>query len=341
MAWAYLEQPGSTARRWGISVAHPFMVTTTLSCPTCKRAVDASSNRCVYDGTDLNCINTDPSLRTKYNVLSVLGSGGMGIIFKAQDLEKNQVVAIKTMHLHVMNPLTVQRFEREGISTAKLSHPSIASIFDFGISASGQPYLVMDYVAGKTLAEVLKESVTLDELQFFDVFPKVCQAMAHAHNRGVLHRDLKPSNIMLTPRTDGQFDVSILDFGIAKFTDESDFEASKVTKTGDVIGSPAYMSPEQARGSKLDRRSDIYSLGCVMYEACTGVPPFFAKTTLETVLMHFNDAPPAMSEASMGKQIDPNLQQFVCRLLEKNPDDRYQTMEAVETDLMRIRPARP
>jgi len=312
--------------------------------------VDVSTTRCVYDDTPLNCINTDPVLRQKYDRLEEMAAGGMGVIFKAHDVAHDQIVAIKTMHLHVMTVRTVERFRIEGKATSSLAHPNIVVIHDYGIAASGQPYLVMDYLAGESLAELLKREVTLPVSSFFSVFSQVCKALSHAHERSILHRDIKPGNIMITTnqsgirsgrdaRAPGEFHVTVLDFGIARMLDE-EYEGQKMTKTGDVIGSPAYMSPEQARGARVDQRSDVYSLGCVMYEALTGVPPFLGKTSLETMLMHKTDVALPMSEASLGKKVDPELEEFVFRLIEKNPDDRYQSMYEIDRDLLLLKDGR-
>jgi len=313
--------------------------------------VDVSTTRCVYDDTPLNCINTDPVLREKYDRLEQMAAGGMGIIFKAHDIAHDQIVAIKTMHLHVMTVRTVERFRVEGKMTARLSHPNIVVIHDYGIAASGQPYLVMDYLAGESLGELLQREATLSSSLFFSIFSQVCEALAHAHERSILHRDIKPGNIMLTPnqsgigsgrdaRAPGEFHVTVLDFGIARLLDDEEYEAQKMTQTGDIIGSPAYMSPEQARGGKVDARADVYSLGCVMYEALCGVPPFFGKSSLETMLMHKTDGLLPMSEASLGKKVDPELEKFVSRLLEKNPDHRYQTMSEIKRDLLLLKDGR-
>jgi len=313
---------------------------TVITCPSCQRAVDVTTIRCVYDDTPLNCINTDPVLRTRYDQLEELAAGGMGVIYKAHDIADNQIVAIKTMHLHVMTPRTVERFRIECTATSKLSHANIVVIHDYGIALSGQPYLVMDYLQGESLDELFKRGVTLESSSFFSIFSQVCQALLHAHQRSILHRDIKPGNIMLAPDQSGQFHVTVLDFGIARLIDDEEYEAHKMTKTGDVIGSPAYMSPEQARGARVDQRSDVYSLGCVMYEALTGVPPFFGKTSLETMLMHKTDVPLPMSEASLGKRLDAQLEKFVFRLLEKNPDDRYQSMADIDRDLLLLKTGR-
>jgi len=305
---------------------------TAISCPTCLRAVDATTTTCVYDGTALNCINTDPVLRTRYDRLVQIAEGGMGVIYKAHDIAANKTVVIKTMHLHVMTPKSLERFQIEGKATAKLAHPNIVVIHENGIATSGHPYLVMQYLQGESLDQLLKREVTLSPSAFFNIFSQVCQALVHAHERSILHRDIKPANIMLSRDQGQHFHVTVLDFGIARMLDE-EYEAQKMTKTGEFIGSPTYMSPEQVLGVKADQRSDIYSLGCVMYEALSGVPPFFGKTALETMFMHKNDTALPISEASLGKKVDPQLEKFVFRLLEKDPADRYQSMSSVADDL--------
>jgi len=209
-------------------------------------------------------------------------------------------------------------------------------VHDFGVTESGQPYMVMDFVDGKTLSEVISRDGQLSQERFLRIFSQVCEALAHAHKRGVLHRDLKPSNIMLVRTFEGEEEVRIMDFGIAKLVGDTSERAQALTKTGEAVGSPLYMSPEQARGHKTDLRTDLYSLGCVMYECITGSPPFVGKSALDTMLMHMNDKPLSIRQASLGKIVDPRVERVVIKLLEKNPDERYQKMDDVLADIYTI-----
>ena len=291
---------------------------------------------CPRDGTSLTTsLKLDPAF-DKYEFQESVGAGGMGIIYKARHVILNKVMAIKTMHSHLSSPDAIRRFQIEGKATSALSHQNIIAVHDFGVTESGQAYMVMDFVNGKTLADVLRLAGQLPLPRFYHIFMQVCDALSHAHARSILHRDIKPSNIMLLFNDKGEEEVRIMDFGIAKILTDTGDSAKHLTKTGDAVGSPTYMSPEQAKGGKTDYRSDLYSLGCVMYEALTGSPPFEGKAAFDTMLMHLETKPTSLREASMGNPIDPRLEQLVMRLLEKNPDNRYQSMDEVNRDLAHL-----
>jgi serine/threonine protein kinase len=305
-------------------------------CPSCGLELASSVTICPRDGTQVKSnVNVDPSF-TNYEFLESIGEGGMGVIYKARHRHLNKVVAIKTLHSHLTNADLIKRFEIEGKAASMLSHPNIIGVHDFGLTQTGQPYMIMDYVHGQTLSDALRQFGTIPLNQFIPIFLQVCDALSHAHKRAVLHRDVKPSNIMLVSNQRSGFDVRIMDFGIAKLMNESETGAQNLTKTGDAIGSPIYMSPEQARGSKMDHRSDLYSLGCVMYECLSNSPPFCGNTALDTMMMHIDTKPLPISQASMGQVIDRRLEQVVMRLLEKDPADRYQSMDEVREDLIAL-----
>jgi len=303
-------------------------------CSTCGLELQPFVDVCPQDGTRLNTpISEDRTLKSKYEFIGTIGSGGMGVIYKARQIILNKMVAIKMMHSHLISMEALRRFQIEGQATSLLKHPCIVTVLDFGVTESGQPYMVMDFVEGRTLAAVLKESGRLPLDRFLKIFIQVADALSAAHKSSVLHRDVKPSNIMLVRSGDGQEDVRIMDFGIAKLMDDTESGVSQLTKTGDAIGSPLYMSPEQCRSSKVDQRSDLYSLGCVMYETLTGAPPFIGKSTIDTLMMHLSEEPTPMAQASLGVEINPGAQQVVTRLLQKKPDDRYQSMRELKEDL--------
>jgi serine/threonine-protein kinase len=308
-------------------------------CPACGLEVEAQVTSCPKDGTNLiQALEDEPAFKHRYEFLGTIGAGGMGVIYKARQTVLNKVVAIKMLHPHLVSTTAFRRFQVEGKAVGMLEHPYIISVHDLSITESGQPYMVMDFVQGLSLAQVIERDGPLSVERFLRIFDQICDALAHAHNRGVLHRDLKPSNIMLT-RREGQEEVRIMDFGIAKLIDGDDGPngSNQLTKTGDTVGSPLYMSPEQTRGGKTDSRSDLYSLGCVMYETLTGAPPFSGTTSIETMMMHLNDKPVSLSQSLLGKKkFDPDLEAMVARLLEKNPDYRYRSMEELKTAIGRL-----
>jgi len=294
---------------------------------------------CPQDGTQLRPpAENDPDLSAKYTFLSTIGEGGMGVIYKARQIVLKKIVAIKMIHPHLCNAKTLSRLQVEGRAAGVLSHPSIVAVHDCGVTQNGQPYLVMDYVEGATLAEILRKEGSLSAQRVVSLTLQICDALAHSHSKSVLHRDLKPSNIMIVLADDGTEKIRIMDFGIAKIIDDTEGGAvQQLTRTGEAVGSPLYMSPEQCRGKSVDHRSDLYSLGCVMYECLTGAPPLMGNNVLETMMMHMNTKPIALSEATLGNRPSEHLEQTVMRLLEKDPDDRFQSMTDLQSNLRGVR----
>ena len=274
-------------------------------------------------------------LKEKYEFLTVLGAGGAGVIYKATQKPLGRLVAVKMIHSHLMTPLAVKRFQKEATMIARISHANIISVYDFGISEDNQPFMVMDYVEGTVLSEVLDEAGTLPVEDVKLIARQLCDGLAHAHSKGILHRDLKPSNIMMAKNEHGPSTAKILDFGLAKVIyGEEDDEREHLTKTGETVGTPAFMSPEQVMGKHLEVTSDVYSLGCVMYHCLTGEPPFVGETKMETMLMHLNSKPEPINPSNGEPRISPFLEMIILKTLEKNPADRFQTMmelkEAIE-----------
>jgi len=310
----------------------------TRQCSTCGFEWDSSVATCPQDGTILvSPIETDPVFN-KYEFLGVIGIGGMGVIYKARQTILDKVVAIKMLHPRLLSGDAIRRFQIEGKAASMLEHPQIIKVHDLGVCGSG-PYMILDYVKGRTLAQVLQSEGPLTAERFLRMFIQVCDALEHAHNRGVFHRDLKPSNIMVTRNFHNEEEIRIMDFGIAKLIDDSVAESvsDKLTRTGELIGSPFYMSPEQAQGAKIDARSDLYSLGCVMFESLTGSPPFTKTTVLESVMAHVSEQPLTMSQAVLGtRKFNEDLETVVARLLMKNPDLRYQSMKELKDHLTSI-----
>ena len=314
-------------------------LTGTWRCPSCGLDWDNSVLVCPRDGERLeNPVQNDPAFNL-YEVIGLIGSGGMGVIYKARQPVLNKLVAIKMLHPYLLSAEAIRRFQTEGQAANKLEHPFIIKIHNLGLAASG-PYMIMDYIDGQTLSDVLQSQGPLSVERFLRVFIQTADALAHAHSRGVLHRDLKPSNIMLRKNFRDEEEVCVMDFGIAKLIDDAHSTAagSRLTRTGEAIGSPLYMSPEQALGASVDQRSDLYSLGCVMYETLTGSPPFNGNTPLETMMMHRAEIPVSMSQALLGaRSFDSDLEAVVERLLQKDPDRRYQSMDELKAHLSAIR----
>ena len=262
----------------------------------------------------------------KYEILEVIGGGGMGMIYKARHTLMKRIVAIKMMHpQYVSSAGNLQRFQLEAQAASALSHPNILTVYDFGLTPEGAPYLVMDFLEGTNLAEVLDQQGFLAPSRALHIFSQAAAGLAHAHSKGVIHRDLKPGNLMLvTVENDTDF-VKIVDFGIAKLT-MPDGEAANLTRTGEVFGSPLYMSPEQCRGMTMDSRSDIYSLGCVMYRALSGSSPFVGQDPMQCMYKHVNEMPPAIFDINPDSEVPAAVEEVVLRCLAKEPEKRFQTM---------------
>lgn len=269
----------------------------------------------------------------RYEILEEIGQGGMGVVYKARQPALQKLYAIKMLH-SVHNKETILRFEREAKAISKLDHVNLITSHDFGVSNDGRPYMVMDFVEGTSLAQLIERDRKLPLRQTLEICIQVARGMAYAHAQGVLHRDLKPGNIMLITQPDGGKLVKIIDFGIAKVIEEN--ASSSLTQTGDVFGSPYYMSPEQAVGRGIDERSDIYSLGCVMYEMLTGVLPFRGASAFETLYAHMNEKVPTLKLNALKEQFPLPVEKLVAKALAKDQKDRWQSMSEFEYELSSI-----
>lgn len=282
------------------------------------------------------------NLGDRYEVLELIGQGGMGVVYKVRDLRLDKIFAIKVLNRNlVQDNNSVKRFEQEAQSASNLTHANLGAVYEYGVGNKGAPFIVMDFLDGKNLSETLQQEGFLDAPRAVDIFIQITEAVVHAHMKGVIHRDIKPGNVILTKTSaSGQDFAKLVDFGIAKVL-PTQGAASKLTQTGEIFGSPQYMSPEQCLGNPLDARSDIYALGCVMYEALTNVPAFAAENPIKTILKQVNDAPTPFAKLKHSYAIPPGLEEVVMRCLEKEPGHRYQSAEEVLADLLRIREGKP
>lgn len=276
------------------------------------------------------------NIADRYSLESVISEGGMGIVYKARHLDMDKVVAIKVLKDElVIDRRMVRWFQQEAKAASSLSHPNIISIFDFGVSESGQPFLVMDYVDGQTLDEVILNDGGLDLQRFVKVFLQVCDGLVTAHERNIIHCDIKPSNIMLV-NSQSKDEVKIVDFGLAKTIPAISSVQTQLTDSFEIAGSPLYMSPEQCLGKKLDFRSDIYSLGCVMYAAITGQPVFITNSALETFGCHMREMPKHFFSVCPDRMIPSKLEEIIFTALNKDPDHRFQSVAELRTQLSNI-----
>jgi serine/threonine-protein kinase len=276
--------------------------------------------------------NDDPMLgRTvegKYRLVAKLGQGGMGAVYKAERLLIGDHVAVKILHAeHVAQPQSFERFRREAQAAARLKHPNAVSIYDFGATSDGLVYLVMELVEGQSLRQIIKYQGPLTPTAAAEIITQVCFALDEAHRQQIVHRDLKPDNIIVNATING-LRTKVLDFGIAKLRD---LTAGNLTQTGSVMGTPHYMSPEQCLGEELDNRSDIYSLGIVLYEMLTGIVPFNSPISTAVVVQHVNQKPPSLR--AMNVSISEDLERVVLHALEKKREARPQTATLLSTEL--------
>lgn len=269
-----------------------------------------------------------------YEIIEEIGYGGMGVVYRGRDLMFERTVAIKVLHSRLLSdPLSKRRFEQEGRATITLAHPNLISVYHYGFSNNGLPFIVMEYVDGKGLDRKLENHKHLELDEFVEIFIQACDALGHAHEKGIIHRDLKPSNLMLVTNGSRFPMVKIVDFGISKILPGGRFPGQDLTSAGDVVGSPLYMSPEQCKGLTLDGRSDIYSLGCLMYQAISGALPFLGENALQTLSKHICDPPPPFKQVVPKLKITPEVEEVIFKTLEKEPDNRYATVADLRKDL--------
>jgi len=261
----------------------------------------------------------------RYRIDSIAGRGGMGVVYKAQHLHISRTIALKMLLRDAAtNPMEFKRFRQEAETASQLRHPNIIAVYDFGPVGEDQFYLAMDYLDGKTLYQTIKADGPLSLTRFQAVFKQACDALEHAHKNKVVHRDIKPGNFVLVERDGVKDYLVIVDFGLVKLLTQN--EDQHLTTTGAVLGSPLYMSPEQCRGLALDQRTDIYSLGCVMYEALIGRPPLQGPTTIDTITKHLHETPLSFKEVNAGIYVPAELEVVVMKALQKEPANRHQSM---------------
>jgi serine/threonine-protein kinase len=261
----------------------------------------------------------------------------MGKVYKAHHVALDKTVVLKVLrHSLLSDERTVARFKREAKAASRLNHPNSISILDFGQVDDGALFIAMEFVPGQDLHTVLSKDGPLPEARIVRVISQVLSALSDAHRAGVIHRDLKPENIMVEQRrTDSDF-VKVLDFGIAKIQDSSGDDGPALTRTGFVCGTPEYMSPEQARGSPLDHRSDLYAVGVILYQLVTGRLPFESDSAVGFATKHLTEEPVPPSRRRPDLRISPAMERVIMRALAKNPDDRPADAEAFKAELLAV-----
>ncbi|HEY9758565.1 MAG TPA: serine/threonine-protein kinase [Oculatellaceae cyanobacterium] len=289
---------------------------------------------------DLENFQIGQTVAGKYLLMSVIGRGGNGTVYRAQQIFLKTEFALKILYRNqIFDEVQMRRFQLEARAAHSLNHPNLVRVHDFGLLEGNQPYLAMDMVDGITLADHIANNGPMEVEPTVKLFEQVSLGLGFAHQQSVVHRDIKPSNIMLvnamTIGTEGS--VKILDFGIAKLTNHEGGEIQALTKTGEIFGSPLYMSPEQCGGELVDHRADIYSLGCSLFETLTGTPPHVGQNALRTMMLHQSVPSPLLREASLGKTFPDALEKIVQKMLSKSASDRYSNLYQVAHELAAIR----
>src|SRR3712207_4236958 len=275
-------------------------------------------------------MTTPQVLGERYEIGGVLGRGGMAEVHRGRDLRLGREVAVKVLRSDLARDPSFQvRFRREAQASASLNHPAIVAVYDTGedrTATGATPYIVMEYVEGETLRDVLRREGPLSPERAMSLCADICGALDFSHRNGIVHRDVKPGNVMITP----QGAVKVMDFGIARAVSDS---AATMTSTAAVIGTAQYLSPEQARGEGVDARSDVYSVGCLLYELVTGAPPFTGDSPVSVAYQHVREDPRLPS--SINPAIPPELDAILMKAMAKNPANRYQSAADMRTDLLR------
>lgn len=307
-----------------------------------SKADDAQSSDAFKSAADL------PDFGDQYETLELIGQGGMGSVYKVQD-KLGTCFAIKLLKPDLAKDKTsVKRFEKEAEATSRLTHEHLVTVYDHGCTSDGTPFIVMEFLGEKTLADVIKERSHLNSSEAIEVFKQICDALSYAHKHGVIHRDLKPSNILVsedlhsdsliaTPgkNAHSNLKIKVTDFGIASVAVEGAPAGETLTKTGDIVGSPLYMSPEQCQGQSLDARSDIYSFGCVMYTTLTGHAPFEGANPVQIILKQIQESAPPFPPG-VRNRVNKELEAIIHNCLIKDKTLRYKSVNEIKADLERV-----
>ncbi|HKW42309.1 MAG TPA: serine/threonine-protein kinase [Gemmatimonadales bacterium] len=309
-------------------------------CPVCSTEYADDMRFCPNDGQTLRSSSPSTDLvgqvvADRYHVVKKLGEGGMGEVYLAEHVKMGRRSAIKVLSPSMAHDTeAVARFNREAANASRISHPNVCAIYDFGETSEGLIYLAMEFVEGEPLTDLLERQHALPPARAVGIALQVADALQAAHDLGIVHRDLKPDNIMVTRGRDGADVVKVVDFGIAKAVGGGDTQ--KVTKTGLVVGTPEFMSPEQLSGDPLDGRSDVYSLGLVLFKMLTGKLPFEGTTVQDTMVKRLTEEPTTLADARPDLRFPPGLQATLDAALTRSPVDRYQSAAKFAHDVAAV-----
>jgi serine/threonine protein kinase len=303
-------------------------------CPQCSTEYETGDRFCPKDGAPLRPkVSGDPMIgrviADRYLILARLGEGGMGRVYVAEHVKMTRQCAIKVMNPALMNDAeSTTRFAREASNAARILHPNVAAVFDYG-EADKTVYLVMEYIDGESLSNLLAREGSLDPRRAVDIARQIADGLTAAHELGIVHRDLKPDNVIVATKRDGREIAKVVDFGIAKAV--SDSPQDSLTRSGLVIGTPEYMSPEQLLGDPVDARADIYALGCMLYQMLTGVQPFDAETREQMIRRRLNEPPPHVQQTI--PELPRRLDTLIAHMLARSPSERLASAASVSAGL--------
>ncbi len=309
-------------------------------CTTCGTEYPDEQSFCPTDGASLKSTGAVADLvgsiiDGKFRITKKLGEGGMGAVYLGEHVRMGRMSAIKVMSKSMANdPDAIARFNREASNASRIAHNNVCSIYDFGETDDGIIYLAMEFIEGEALTDLIEREGALAPKRAADILKQTADALEAAHELGIVHRDLKPDNIMIARSREGADLVKVVDFGIAKAIGGDD-EGQQVTKTGLVVGTPEYMSPEQLSGDKVDGRSDIYSLALVFFRMLTGTLPFQADTAQEVMIKRLTDEPMKLVDALPSGAFPSGLQQTLDKALQRMPGDRFEHAEQFGSDAVR------
>jgi serine/threonine-protein kinase len=306
-------------------------------CPKCNKSFPLDLTFCPDDQERLIVVRGElltegAVIDERYRILGLLGKGGMGAVYRAYQLLMDREVAFKVLKSDMGDPSVVKRFFIEAKSASRLTHPNTITIFDFGQTKEGLLYMAMELVKGQSLAKLIKDGGPMPAERCVHIVGQICDSISEAHAQGIIHRDLKPDNILIEVKDWNPDFVKVLDFGIAKLVGGSDGTA--VTKTGIVCGTPQYMSPEAITGQAVTPAADLYSLGIILYEMLSGVPPFQAETPMKLLLSHLNEQPKSLVVPGTNIEIPVQLDRFIMRVLSKKPEARPATARQFKEELL-------
>lgn len=296
-----------------------------------KKSTNFAKNPTLLNETSLEGTTLDK----RFRILERVGQGGMSEVYKAEHIMLQKMVAIKVLHKQ-QELESIERFQQEAKAISALDHQNIVKVYAFGASEQDRLYLAMDFLEGKSLSDILEAEQRLSWRRVVEYGIQIAQGLEQAHARGIVHRDLKPSNIIIDVDEYNNEIVKVVDFGIAKLTEESGKEVKDLTQDGNTCGSPPYMSPEQCMGETSDARSDVYSFGIMLYELLTGVRPISGRSALEMMTNHVEQTPEFFETSCPKAEIPASLETIVRKCLEKDRNDRYQSMSDIQRDLKQV-----